>query len=88
MVVSQQAAAADRRQGPIESAGALEPRSSARCRELPAAFHTTVAGTCFVLSAMMPGIAALNPKRPRRYGNDISKRNRTHSRCQGIQSAA
>ena len=81
-------AAADGRRGPIERAGALKPRSSARCRELPTAFHTAVAGTCFVWSTMMPGIAALNPKRPRRYGNDISKRNRAHSRRQGIQSAA
>jgi hypothetical protein len=56
MVVFQQAAAADGRRGSIERAGALEPRS----RELPTAFHTTVAGTCL-------GIAALNTKRPRRY---------------------
>ena len=53
-MVSQQAAAADRRQGPIERAGALEPRSSARCRELPTAFHTTVAGTCFGMRMTSP----------------------------------
>src|SRR6516164_5798780 len=57
MVVSQQAAAADGRRGPLDGQAHSSHRSSARCRELPTAFHTTVAGTCFVWCAMMPGIA-------------------------------